>query len=81
MGRNRTGAEARRCEPRASCPLQVVLARNDTAGLSNIIAQVLGIPVLTNAQIFGRLSSATGVHGTHYPSMRNSSHQCLELYP
>jgi RES domain-containing protein len=34
-----------------------------------------------NAQIFGRLVAAAGVHGILYPSVRDSTHRCLALYP
>ncbi len=34
-----------------------------------------------NAQIFGRLVAAAGVHGILYPSARDQAHRCLALYP
>jgi RES domain-containing protein len=35
----------------------------------------------SNSQIFGRLSSAAGVHGILYPSAKDSAHRCLALFP
>jgi RES domain len=35
----------------------------------------------SNSQIFGRLTSAAGVHGILYPSAKDSSHQCMALFP
>jgi RES domain-containing protein len=35
----------------------------------------------SNSQIFGRLVSAAGIQGILYPSTRDSTHQCLALFP
>ena len=35
----------------------------------------------SNSQIFGRLVAATGIQGILYPSARDSTHQCLALFP
>ena len=34
-----------------------------------------------NAQVFGRLAAAAGVHGILYPSVRHAGTRCLALYP
>lgn len=34
-----------------------------------------------NAQVFGRIASAAGIHGILYPSVRQDGKQCLALFP
>jgi RES domain-containing protein len=57
----------------------VMLQKQLLHRLWRMLPMQFGLPA--NSQIFGRMISGAGIHGILYPSVRNSPHKCLALFP